>query len=87
MNMMEIGVLLVEYSVLEKTRKKAFVREHPDLRNRGVVRWALTAVQMRGRMGDVQAALRHASAAYDLATELNDYQLAAEASDLLAEMR
>jgi len=85
MSMMEIGVLLVQYSALEKNQKEAFLCKHPELKDKGVITWALTAARLRAGIGDIKAAARYAGAAFDLAAELGDKQLGAEAADILAE--
>lgn len=87
MNLMDVGVLMVKYSVLPDSGKKAFLREHPELKNPGMARWALTAATLRGAMGDDEAAERYSRAARDLARELGDYQLAAEAEAVHAGLR
>lgn len=83
---MEIGVLLVQYAALKKEYKEDFVREHPELKSKGVIAWALTAAQLRRQTLDMRAAAQFAGAAFDLAAELGDRQLGAQAADMLAEL-
>ncbi len=44
---MELGVLFTQMSFLPDAQKGDFIRQHPDVRNAGLVDWAMMAANLR----------------------------------------
>ena len=79
-------MLLVQYSALvDIDDKDAFIREHPELKDKRVAVRALLAARLRLATWDSQAAARYANAAFCLAGDLDDTELGVEAAEVLAD--
>jgi hypothetical protein len=85
-NLPDLGPLLVQYSTLGQEQKEPFVREHPELQDREVVGWALAQARACQGREEYETTTHYASAAYDLATGLEEDLLAADAADILADV-
>ena len=44
---MELGVLFAQFSMVSDSQKGDFIRQHPEVKNEGLVDWALMAADMR----------------------------------------
>jgi hypothetical protein len=75
MNIMELGVIFVQFSNLPASQRETFLSEHREILNTGMVGWALTAARMR----EPEARQRLASAAFYIATKLGSTDQANEA--------
>ncbi len=84
MTIMDIGMLMAQFSGLPDSERENFVCEHPQIRNALIVDWALTAARVRAQMGEPEASTRYAQAALYIAIELGDRERQATAQGVLA---
>ncbi len=85
LTIMEIGVLMAQFSALPASERQHFLRQHPEIQSAPIVDWALMAARTRGQMGEPEARIRYAEAALYIAMQIGDAARQAAAHQLLAE--
>jgi hypothetical protein len=82
MNIMEMGILFAQFSVVPNLQREAFLGDHPEIVNVDMIDWAITAARLR----EPEDKKRIANAALYLATKLRDKRRQTRLRQILAEV-